>query len=273
MIETAEILQWRGRNVVDAQGGHVGTLEEIYLDQDTDRPEWALIDGQRFVPLTDVTAEGEDVRLPFSSSQIKGAPQVGADGELSQDDEAVLYDHYGVNYSEGRSDSGLPEGQASDPTPRGTEGVVGNDVSGAETDNAMTRSEEELRIGTTKRERGRVRLRKYIVSENVSQDVSLASEQVKVTREPITDANVGQATSGADLSEEEHEVTLMKEEAVIQKTVVPKERIRLDKDTVAENVQVSEEVRREEVELVDGQDAPERGIDGEHGTDEGIDRR
>jgi uncharacterized protein (TIGR02271 family) len=134
----------------------------------------------------------------------------------------------------------------------------------------MTRSEEEVRIGTTRRESGRVRLRKYIVSENVQQTVPVQREQVRVEREPITEANRGAAYDGPALSEEEHEVTLSAEQVVVDKDVVPKERVRLDKDVVTEQQTVTETARKEQIELVDGTDAPARGIDGERGTDEGV---
>jgi uncharacterized protein (TIGR02271 family) len=128
-------------------------------------------------------------------------------------------------------------------------GTVGHDTSGPTTDDAMTRSEEELDVGTTEREAGRARLRKYIVTENVETTVPVQREEVRLEREPITDANVGAATSGPDLSEEEHEVTLHAEQPVVEKTVVPKERVRLEKDTVTDEERVSEEVRKEQIEM------------------------
>ena len=148
--------------------------------------------------------------------------------------------------------------------------MVGNDVSGRETDDAMTRSEEELRVGTTQRETGRARLRKYIVTENVTQTVPVQREEVRVEREPITDANRDAATSGADLCEEEHEVVLHAEEVVVDKRAVPKERVRLDKDTVTEQREVSEGVRKEQVELIDADGQPAEGLDGARGTDDGV---
>ncbi len=123
-----------------------------------------------------------------------------------------------MNYGEARSDIGLLQGDSAVAIDRG---VVGDDVSGRETDNAMTRSEEELRVGTARREFGRVRLRKHIVSENVSTTVPVEREQVRVEREPITDANIDNAMSGPALSEEEHEVVLHEETAVAQKDVIP----------------------------------------------------
>ena len=150
---------------------------------------------------------------------------------------------------------------------------MGGDVSGPETDDAMTRSEEELDVGTTQRESGRARLRKHVVTEDVTKTVPVRREEVTLEREEITDANVGDATSGPGISEEEHEVTLMEEEVVVEKRAVPKERVRLGTETHTEQREVSEEVRKEQVELVDADGAPERGVDGERGTDEGVDRR
>ena len=100
-------------------------------------------------------------------------------------------------------------------------------------------------------ETGRARLRKYIVTEQQTVTVPVSHEEVRLEREPITDANIGNATSGPDLSEEEHEVTLSAERVVVNKETVPVERVRLDKETVTENQQVSEELRKEEIE-VDG---------------------
>ena len=112
----------------------------------------------------------------------------------------------------------------------------------------MTRSEEELRVGTTQRESGRARLRKHVVTEKVDQDRAGTREEVRIEREPITDANRDAAAAGGDITEEEHEVTLHEEEVVIDKQVVPKERVRLDKDVSTEQREVDEEVRKEQIE-------------------------
>ncbi|SDZ06281.1 conserved domain-containing protein, partial [Geodermatophilus africanus] len=105
--------------------------------------------------------------------------------------------------------------------------AVGRDTSGPTTDDAMTRSEERLNVGTRSEEVGRARLRKYVVTENVSETVPVSREEVRVEREPITDANVGNAMDGPAISEEEHEVTLRAERPVVEKEAVPVERIRL----------------------------------------------
>jgi uncharacterized protein (TIGR02271 family) len=246
--DTREAYEWRGRNVVDQEGAKVGTLEEIYLDQRTDRPEWALIHTglfgtkSTFAPLADARLDGEDVRIGYSKQEVKDAPSVDADRDLSPEEEARLYAHYGLDYSEPRSDTGLPRRERVDRAP------AGRDVSGRTTDDAMTRSEEELRVGTANRERGRARLKKYVVTEDVSQTVPVQREEVRVEREPITDANRGRAKDGPDISEEEHEVVLHEEEVVTEKRAVPKERVRLDKETVTNEQTVSDQVRKEQID-------------------------
>jgi uncharacterized protein (TIGR02271 family) len=118
----------------------------------------------------------------------------------------------------------------------------------------MTRSEEELRVGTQTRERGRARLRKYVTTEQQTVTVPVSREEVRVEREPISDANIDDATSGPAISEEEHEVTLREETPVVEKRAVPRERVRLDTETVTDERQVSEEVRKEQIQVDSDQD-------------------
>ena len=85
----------------------------------------------------------------------------------------------------------------------------------------MTRSEEQLRVGTETREAGRARLRKHVVTEQQKVTVPVSREEVRVEREPITDANRGDAYDGPAISEEEHEVTLRAERPVVDNEAVP----------------------------------------------------
>jgi uncharacterized protein (TIGR02271 family) len=228
MAQVTETYEWRGRELVTSDGDKIGKLEEIYLDSDSGAPEWATVttglfgSQQNFLPLAEAEPVRGKVVVPYSKDQVKDAPSIDPDGELSREDEARLYSHYGLG--------------------------SGTDVSGPTTDDAMTRSEEELRVGTARQERGRARLRKYVVTDEVQQAVPVQREEVRVEREPITDANVDQATSGPEISEEEHEVVLHEEEPVVEKRVVPKERVRMDKDAHTDEAQVSEQVRKERIE-------------------------
>ena len=118
----------------------------------------------------------------------------------------------------------------------------------------MTRSEERLNVGTETTEAGRARLRKYVVTEQQSVNVPVTREEVRIEREPITDANRDEALSGPDISEEEHEVTLHDERPVVETEAVPVERVRLSKEQVTEQETVSGEVRKEQIDTdgVDG---------------------
>jgi uncharacterized protein (TIGR02271 family) len=256
---TQDITSWRGQKLVSQDGDKIGTIDEVYVDEQTGEPEWLAVStglfGSRvsFVPLVEARREGDDVRVPFSKDQVKDSPNADADGSLSQHEESRLYRHYGLDYSESRSDSGLAQGgrdRGVTGTGAGTGrgGTTGRDVSGPETDDAMTRSEEELSVGTRQVQTGRARLRKYVVTEEVTRKIPVQREEVRVEREPITDANRDQALAGGDITEEEHEVTLHAEQPVVEKRTVPKERVRMDTDTVTDEETVSEEIRKERIE-------------------------
>jgi len=113
----------------------------------------------------------------------------------------------------------------------------------------MTRSEERLNVGTQTREAGRARLRKHVVTEQQTVSVPVTREEVTIDREPITDANVGEAMDGPAISEEEHEVTLRAERPVVEKEAVPVERVRLGTETRTEHETVGGEVRKEQIEV------------------------
>ncbi len=250
--ENVEVSEWYDRNVVGPDNEKIGKVADIYLDNETGQPEWAAVKtglfGNRvsFVPLAGARLQGDDVVVAYDKETVKASPNADADGQLSQEEEAALYRHYGLGYSEAASSTGLPEG-GPPPAPAPTE--RGEDTSGPTTDDAMTRSEEELEVGKLVEEAGRVRLRKYIVTENVQMTVPVQREEVVVEREPITGANRDQALDGPELSEEEHEMVLNEEQVVVHKQVVPKERVRLDKTTVTEHEQVSEDLRKEQIDM------------------------
>jgi uncharacterized protein (TIGR02271 family) len=261
MPDIDTVRSWQGATMVDRDGDKVGTIESIYVDDQTGEPEWALVNtglfGTRstFVPLAQASASGDQVQVPYDKQLVKDAPNMDADQHLSEQEEQELWRHYGLDYGTG-FEAGTTGGYT-DTVDRDGDGVyddvqdsaVGRDVSGPTTDDAMTRSEEELRVGTETRERGRARLRKYVTTETQQVTVPVSREEVRVEREPITDANLDAATSGPAISEEEHEVTLREEQVVVDKRAVPKERVRLDTETVTEERQVAEEVRKEQIQV------------------------
>ncbi|TKV29043.1 DUF2382 domain-containing protein [Arthrobacter sp. NamB2] len=285
--ENIDTLLGNGGNVLGSDGEKIGSIGQVYLDDQTGEPSWVTAKtglfgtSESFIPLQGADIEGHDVRVPYTKHQVKDAPRIDSDGSLSPEEEDRLYRHYEIgggtaDYSDtttvgtvghGERDvdidttSGRHAGVTDTDTSTysGTDrGTVGHDTSGPTTDDAMTRSEEQLHVGTERREAGRARLRKYVVSENVTQTVPVSREEVRVEREPITDANRGDAYDGPAISEEEHEVTLHAERPVVEKEAVPVERVRLDKETVTTNETVSGEVRKEEIEI-EGADDTRRG--------------
>jgi len=245
--------------------------------------------SQSFVPLDNASVDGNDIRVGYDKEKIKDAPRVDADGDITPEEEDQLYTYYGLgggsSYSDNDRDTVTNYDNADSYGDRdrndddrsltdkvgaavgvgdhdrdndrtdysGDRDTVGHDTSGPTTDDAMTLSEERLQVGTQKREAGRARLRKYVVTENVTQTVPVSREEVRIEREPITDANRGAAQAGPAISEEEHEVILHEERPVVQKEAVPVERVRLDTETVTEQATVSEEVRKEQIDTdIDG---------------------
>ncbi len=231
-----------GGELVDADDAKVGRIEDIYLDNQTQRAEWALVHTglfgrkQVYVPLADASASDGKLRAAFTEDQIKQAPHIEPDEELTPEQETTLYRHYGVT-----SPALSPPSQPSSPSPAATAQPA--------TDEAMTRSEEELQVGLVRKPSSLVRLRKYIVTEQVQTTVPVSHEEVRVERVPVTEANLDQAQSGPDLSEDEHEVTLMAEEVVVEKRVVPKERVRLGTTAVSTEEQVDEQLRKEQIDV------------------------
>jgi uncharacterized protein (TIGR02271 family) len=249
MVDIDTVRSWRGKTMVDRDGDRIGSIDDIYADDRTGQPEWALVNTglvgtkSTFVPIVQASQRDGDVQVPYPKQLVKDAPGVEADKHLSEAEEQQLWRHYGLDYQAGDQTAGRT-------TEAGTE-VGGDDREATGRDEAMTRSEEEVRVGTQARERGRVRLRKYVTTEQVTQTVPVQREEVRVEREPITDANLDAATSGPELSEAEHEVVLHEEEPVVEKRTVPRERVRLGKEAVTDQEQVAEEVRKEQVDVDD----------------------
>jgi uncharacterized protein (TIGR02271 family) len=245
MPDIDTVRTWEGRTLVDRDGNRIGPIEAIYLDDRTGQPEWALVNTglfgtkSSFVPLAQATQTGEEVAVPYDKQLVKDAPRIDPDQHLSEAEERQVWRHYGLDYD--RTTRRRPTGRD----------TVDRDTSGPTTDDAMTRSEEELQVGTQTREAGRARLRKHVVTETQQVTVPVQREELRVEREPITDANRDAAVSGPAISEEEHEVILREEEPVVEKRVVPRERVRLDTETVTDEHQVAEEIRKEQIEVQD----------------------
>lgn len=182
----------------------------------------------------------------------EGAPRIDPDGRLSPEEEDELYRYYGYSSSGGNltgDETTTATGTAS--YDRDTTSTDYDRDSSATGDDAMTRSEERLVADTRKEQAGKARLRKYVVTEQEQVSVPVSREEVRLEREPITEANRGDALSGAEISESEHEVTLHAERPVVDTEAVPVERVRLGKQTVTDEESVTGEVRKEQIDFDD----------------------
>jgi uncharacterized protein (TIGR02271 family) len=210
-----------GSPVYDASGDQIGKVEEIYADVDSGRPEWIGLGTGFFgtkrvlVPVEGVSTERDGLSVPYEKDHVKGSPDIDAD-DISPQTERELYAYYGVRGADAKGDG----------------------------DQAVTRHEEELVVGTQDVEAGRARLRKWVETEPVEMEVELKRETARVTREPVD-----QPVDGAEVGEESVDVPLRGERAVVGKQTVAKERVGIETDVQTDRQSVQEELRKERVEI------------------------
>jgi uncharacterized protein (TIGR02271 family) len=245
VITQNDLARLPGTDVYDTDGAKVGTVGQVYLDATSGDPEWVTVKTglfgtkETFVPLQRANVTDDRVTVAYAKDQVKDAPRIDADGPISYVEQDKLYNHYGLATSQDSS---------------GYTGDAGHqDRDTTRDDDAMTRSEERLVADTRTEEAGKVRLRKYVVTEHQQVTVPVSREEVHLEREPITDANAGDAYDGPAISEAEHEVTLHAERPVVNTEAVPVERVRLGTETVRDQETVSGEVRKEQIDF----DGPE----------------
>jgi PRC-barrel domain len=156
-----DVPNWRGRDVIDQDGHAVGVITDLYADQVTGRPEWAVVrtglfsHRVTFVPLSQATLHGLSVQIPFLQRHIHDAPNIEPDGHLSADEEARLYQHYGLDYDPVAASGTAPAGTTGRPGPAG----AASEFIAPTTDKV----DEEASLGA--RQTGRLRLRRHVAAE------------------------------------------------------------------------------------------------------------
>lgn len=230
-----------GHPVKSTHGAKIGKVVDVYSSADGTGHFLSVSTGlfgsaASFIPLAKATLDGDCVVVPYGHDLVKDAPRVGANDELSQAEEDRLYQHYQLT------------------PPVEADAVTGEiplikDATRSGAGDAMTRSEQQLTVGTVRRESGRARLRKYVVTETASATVAVSHDEVSITREPITAGNRADAMTGQALSAGVHEVVLTEEVAVSGKTTTPVERVRMVTHEVTEQATVTEDLGREVIEV------------------------
>ena len=231
---------WPGQTLYDSGGDKIGSTADVYFVSESGEPDWITVKtgrlsrGVTFVPVRGATVVHDGIRAGYDKALVKDAPSVEADDEVSAEEARRLYAHYALDSGEGA------------------------DFAGG--DGAMTRSEEELHVvGTERVPAGRARLRKYIVVEEVQVTVPVRREELRVEFDVDASAISDGIASGPPLTDNEvHEVTLYAEEPVVEKRVVPRERVRVAKQTVIEERVVTDELRKEQSDTEYLSTQPER---------------
>ncbi|WP_326837909.1 PRC and DUF2382 domain-containing protein [Amycolatopsis rhabdoformis] len=280
MAGTLQPQQLMDSAVVDPDGNKIGKVGNVYLADTTREPEWITVktglfgSKESFVPLSGANVDNDGVHVNVAKDQVSEAPRIDADGHLSSTESAELYRHYGLpmprsapdqgmaggrgrqdrdamNTSAGRDAQGTTAGRDKMDTAagRGKQDTRGDRSTTDTRGEEMIRSEERLHVGTEQVETGHVRLRKYVVTEEQQVTVPVSHEEVRLEREPITDARGG--TGRTELGEQEQDVVLHAEKPVISKETVAVERARLNTETVTEEQTVKGEVRKEQFDLSD----------------------
>jgi hypothetical protein len=269
--ETRE--RWRDLVVVDQDAATVGTITAFYLDRASGLPTWALVhtgwftDAQTFVPLTHAVEADEEIRVPYPKAFIQQAPRLQAHQELSPDDEVVLSAYYRLDDHRGAvadrrlgaepavtGPAGVPTAPAAPAARPPRTAPAGPPVPrlAAQGPVEVVRSEEELQVGVRRRRR-RLRLRKYLVTEYLTRTIPVRREEVRLEEMPAPAEPVGepdeQPTVQATGEQPLLEVVLHREEPVIQLRVVPHERVRLFKDVITEQRTLTEDIRKEQIDL------------------------
>jgi uncharacterized protein (TIGR02271 family) len=258
MITREQVNSLTGCDVYGRDGDKIGSVGQVWADA-AGQPTWASVRtglfgrNESLLPLQSADLSADRLVVPFDKARVKDAPHIDAahDEPLTQDEVDRLYRYYGMSaqHSASAYDAGAAASRSATYS-----GAPGQAAACATADDAMTRSEERLRVGTEREQVGRARLRKYVVTEYQQVTVPVRHEEVRLEREPITDATPGRVYTDAGITEAEHEITLHAERPVIATETVPVERVRLGKQTVTEQQTVGAKVRKERIEadLPDG---------------------
>jgi len=231
-MTTQQLPRLQGMTVFDNAGQRIGEVQRVFYDQATNEPAWITVRGlgvrEAFVPLAGARIEPSGVTVALRKDVIEGAPVIDAGSELSADDAAKLDRYY----------MGMLK-TAPEPPSRPSE---------PEHSAELTSFEERVRVGTEPVESGTVRLHKSVVTEPVETSVPVRREEVRVERVPVSSPT---PTPGHRFEDETVEVTLHEERPTVAKEAVPVETVRLTAKAETDERPVSDQVRRERIEVQD----------------------
>jgi stress response protein YsnF len=246
----------------DRDGNALGTITTVFLDDVTQRPTWVgLTDGPGaasddvpvIAPISYAKYSDGRLRLTVSADAVRTAPRVAQPDRLSPEEETTLREHYRAAPATGRH--GTTDTVAIPVVQPGTANGTTDGTAGTADDTAMTRSEERLQVSTVREPWTRAVLRIEEVTEEVMVPVTITRQQARIEYLPLSRSDDPRtpgdaAAPGTDRPTSTSDwVTLYAEQPSVTLERVPAERVRLRTDWVTEETTVSEELRRERVEL------------------------
>lgn len=274
-----------GANVLSEDGAVLGPMGQLYVDDATGEPSWVTVathamgNPESFAPLRGATLTGRDVRLPYTHAKVYDSPKMSLDGHLSPEEEQHLLRYYGLmaekdEVADRTTAAGVADrrdtadvsdtSQTSDASDLSRGGRARTQTSRPEGDYSMTRSEEQLRVGTEIRETERVRLVKRVVTEDVTMTVQIRREELVVERVPVKDGAPFYDDGQNSYTEAERErlysavetafngdtveVVLYEEKPRVEMDVVPIERVRVRREARTHDEVVSGQVRKEVID-------------------------
>lgn len=230
--------------VIGSDGEQIGKIGQVYLDSISDQISWVTVRtgwfgmSESFVPMDNAIIDADQVTVPYDKLMIRNAPngEIGLPLTVEQEDE--LYRYYDVDVdvdadATRHDDAGAPARFA-------TETATG------QADGYVTRSEERLAVGTEKVESGRARLRKFVATEQQTVTVPVSHDEVRMVREPVA---AGLSVEDVTMGPDSIEIALYEDRVLVRKDVVGLEKITLATELVTEQRQITEEVRRERIEI------------------------
>jgi stress response protein YsnF len=266
MLTEREVSAAVGGTAYDADGGKLGTVEHFFVDDRTGTPSWVAVTTGLFgtrtslVPAQSAALEEGRLVLPVTKDAVRSAPELGDGGHLSPDDEARLRRHYGLEVAgtgepawtadaTGLTPAGAAPDEAEDEARPTGRHAAPDGPSPGPADGGMVRSEEQLRVGTEQVAATRVRIVKYVVTEEVQLTVPIRREEIRVEEVPLDAADepgesLVPAAAGGELPDE---IVLHTERPVVSVEVVPTERVRLRTEVVQGQETVTRQVQREQI--------------------------
>lgn len=261
--------QYRGSKVLDTNGDEIGTLTDIWLDQDNN-PTWLSIrtgfwgTKSSFAPLQNATIHDDHIQVNYDKQTVKDAASIDEDGDLNDDEADRLFQHYNLTSVDTRSSTNITDMESVDEInmevhdhASNTDAVSTREANFSDrnhktmrTDNTLILSEEQLEAQKVQHERGKARIRKYIVEEEQTITVPVKREEIEVIREPIGGED-DYTEEDMDLHEDSAEMILNEETIELRKKIVPREKVRMQKKTITEDKTVHGTVRKEHLDVND----------------------